>query len=112
MPMISYNDTNDDKLKTICDTIGVEKFLEITEVVNGEVYIPQKNKFIRKLILEDADLFLESLNKISSLQEAAVKFNVSTRTIRNWIHMAFHAKKTRKKKGWDANADKLARALL
>lgn len=112
MPMISFNDSNDDKIRAICNAIGVEKFIEITDVVNGQIYIPQKNKFIRKLISEDADLFLEFLNKISSLQEAAIKFRVSTRTIQNWIRTAFHAKKTQKKKGRDENADKLARALL
>lgn len=110
--MISYNNFNDIKLKTICDMIGIEKFLELTEAVNGPIYIPKKAAFVRKLILEDADSFLEALNKIDSLEEAAIRFKVNTKTIRNWVCMALEAKKTRKKKGRNKNANQLARALL
>ena len=112
MQMIDYDDSNDDKLKTICEIVGLEKFLEITEAINRTVYIPQKNRFVRKLILQDSHLFLETLDKIGSLQGAAKKFCVSTRTISNWIHKAVHTKKSPSKKGRDENADKLARSLL
>ena len=110
--MISYDDSNDDKLKTICDIVGLEKFLEVTEAISGAVYIPQKNRFMRKLILQDADLFLETLDKIGSLQKASKKFGVSTRAIQNWVRKAIDMKKSPNKKGRDENANKLARALL
>ena len=109
--MISYNDTNDDKIKRIYDIVGIEKFLELTEAAQGSVYIPQKNRFIRKIISEEPDLFLEALNKINSIQEAAQKFKVTTKTIRNWILLAFNTKK-QKRKGRSEDADKLARAIL
>lgn len=110
--MTRYSDFNDIKMKKVCDIIGIDKFLEITEAINGQIYIPKKTAFVRKLILEDADVFLESLNEIDSLEEAALKFKVNTKTIRNWVSMALEAKKTRKKKGRNKNANQLARALL
>ena len=106
--MFKYNDTNDDKINAICEIIGVEKFIEVTEVVNGGVYIPQKLKFVRKLVTENGDLFLRILEDIGSLQDAAVKFGVSTKTIRNWIHNAYKSTT----KGYSDDEYKLARSLM
>lgn len=97
------------KLKRLYDIVGEDKFLKIVDELPGKLYIPQRQTIIREMLVKNADEFLEELNKSNSKQEAAKKFNVSERTIHNWLHMAVSAKA---KGECVRGGNKLARAVL
>lgn len=100
------------KLKKILDIVGLEKFLKIVDAIDGTVYIPKKSALIREMIVKDSNLFFEELNKTSTTKEAAEKFNVCSKTINNWKHLAMSCRHSPKSKRWGSDADKLARSLL